>query len=533
MAHDEVFPAAPEAQPLATPAAGALAPPIDERALRRVAGASLALGALAQILFYGHDTGLNLPLGTIAALAGAWLARRPDHRIDRADVWIAPAALAFAAMAAVRSDSALVLFDTLAALALTGASFAVIAGVHVTRRTTTTALFVASAFAAATFAGALYLGTPARRWTRHAARHVDSDAWRVVRGLAIAAPIVAVFAVLFAAADAVFARLASDVLAPSVDVWDVTARLLFTTGVAWLAAGSLVFVAFPRWWVDASGGPVAPAERLGDRASRRLRLGTVEAVVILVAVDALFALFVALQATYLFGGRETLDAAGLTYSEYARRGFFELIAVAVAAGALLLSLETTVDRRSRAYVVAAVVLALLTGVVLASAGLRLALYQAAYGWTELRFYAAAAIAWLAVGVTFAAATIALGRTRRLPHALVLSAVAVALGVNLLGPQAYVTAENVRRALHPELVAAGGESGLDAAYLSTLGDDAVPVLIEALPSLPPAEAAEVRRGLRSRLREIDRDGEPSWQSWNLARERARALLGQARGQLGLR
>ena len=43
-------------------------------------------------------------------------------------------------------------------------------------------------------------------------------------------------------------------------------------------------------------------------------------------------LFVGLQIAYLFGGLDTLVAAGMTYSDYARRGFFELVAAACLAG---------------------------------------------------------------------------------------------------------------------------------------------------------------------------------------------------------
>ncbi len=36
-----------------------------------------------------------------------------------------------------------------------------------------------------------------------------------------------------------------------------------------------------------------------------------------------------LQFTYLFGGTDNINVEGFTYSEYAVRGFFELVAVAV------------------------------------------------------------------------------------------------------------------------------------------------------------------------------------------------------------
>jgi hypothetical protein len=49
---------------------------------------------------------------------------------------------------------------------------------------------------------------------------------------------------------------------------------------------------------------------------------------VLVVIDAVVGLFVGLQIAYLFGGQSTIVAAGMTYSDYARRGFFELVAAA-------------------------------------------------------------------------------------------------------------------------------------------------------------------------------------------------------------
>ena len=47
----------------------------------------------------------------------------------------------------------------------------------------------------------------------------------------------------------------------------------------------------------------------------------------LLVLDALFLAFVAVQVTVLFGGNDyVLRTAGLTYAEYAREGFWQLIA---------------------------------------------------------------------------------------------------------------------------------------------------------------------------------------------------------------
>ena len=70
--------------------------------------------------------------------------------------------------------------------------------------------------------------------------------------------------------------------------------------------------------------PLRPRQWL-DRPSR-LKLGIVEVTVVLGLLDLLFLVFAVVQLPYLFGG--VVQVARLGYSEYARRGFFELVWVA-------------------------------------------------------------------------------------------------------------------------------------------------------------------------------------------------------------
>ena len=65
------------------------------------------------------------------------------------------------------------------------------------------------------------------------------------------------------------------------------------------------------------GGPRA---RASSRAAGGSRLGRTESAVPLIALVALFAAFVALQLTTLYGGNDyVLRPPALTYAEYARR----------------------------------------------------------------------------------------------------------------------------------------------------------------------------------------------------------------------
>src|SRR6185369_17166068 len=62
-------------------------------------------------------------------------------------------------------------------------------------------------------------------------------------------------------------------------------------------------------------------------------------------IDILFAGFVAVQIRYFFGGAALVKVApNLTYADYARRGFFELVAVAALVLPLLLLAEWLIDK---------------------------------------------------------------------------------------------------------------------------------------------------------------------------------------------
>jgi Domain of unknown function (DUF4173) len=329
---------------------------------------------------------------------------------------------------------------------------------------------------------------------------------------------------LFSAADAVFARLVDDLVSVELDLGTVPGRALLTLAIAWVTAGGLALAASRSPRVAAAGAP---------DGAWTWRLGTTEAVTVLVVVDLLFVAFVVLQGAYLFGGRDTMAAAGLTYSEYARRGFLELVVVAVLAGGLVVTLERLARGRARALVAAGIGLTLLTGAVLVSAGLRLRLYQEAYGWTELRFYVIATIALMAIVLVALTVMLLTDRVRWLGHVVIVSGLVVGFALNVIGPVRFITEQNVARVLDPSLVPEHGWSGIDTAYAVSLSDDRVPDLARALPALEAQDGTFLRRELRHRLSELRTEpGLSAPQAWNLGRERARAALEAAeeRGDL---
>jgi len=289
---------------------------------------------------------------------------------------------------------------------------------------------------------------------------------------------------------------------------DAGPRVLLFVVIAWLAAAALAKLARPP-------SPHATATSPG--------IVTVEtAAVLLACVDLLFAAFVAFQIGYLFGGRDTIDAAGLPYSAYARRGFFELIASASLVGALLFGVGLQRRARSRATTTLGLALVALTLVVLASAWYRLDLYQQAYGWTELRFYALAMIVFLALALLILGVCVIAERMRYALQPVIGAALFVALGVNALSPSAFVARADLQRRIDPAALPSDAERRMDPGYLVSLGDGAFAVLVELLPSLPAADRDLLRAWLRWTATGQPAGPDP-WESFNVDRVRARDAL----------
>jgi hypothetical protein len=309
----------------------------------------------------------------------------------------------------------------------------------------------------------------------------------VGRGIALGVPLVVLFGGLFLAADAVFKRLVTAAVPDLSHVW---AHAFLAAAIAWAAAGLLRDLVAAR-----EDRRVLPGDVL---IARRFTFGATEIAIALAALDLLFAAFVAVQFRYLFGG-----PADLSYAQYARHGFFELVAVSV----LLLPVLLAANALARGRLVRGLSLALvaLELVVAASALERLRLYQREFGLTELRVYTTGVVLWLACVFLWLCLTTLRGRRRFAVGALVLG-FAFSAGLNVLNPDALIARTNLAR---PQV---------DAEYLGHLSDDAVPALVAGLPSLRPELRRELIFWLTHRSRE---DG--GLLGWNASRSRAHDLL----------
>ena len=345
-----------------------------------------------------------------------------------------------------------------------------------------------------------------------------------LRGLLLALPILLVLALLLAAADPVFNDHLQNLLSAFQleNLGETLFRAVYILVIAYSLLSAVYFgLAKSKEWDQASAG----------KPALKAFLGSIEAFIVLIAVNALFLAFVILQFNYLFGGRENINLAGYTYAEYARRGFFELLAVAVISLALfyVLRLVTKRGTKTTRWIFSGLGLSLvaLVAIILISAYTRLQLYELAYGFTRLRTLAHLFMIW--VGLLLAAVAV-LELTRRMERtALVLIFFIVGFGVtlNLLNVDRFIVQQNAQRAILPPQ--ADAVNTLDTGYLFSLSYDAIPPLVELFtdPDTPQTLQDELGGVLACRLATLDLPEHIPFTSYHHARVRAVDLLqGQA-------
>ncbi len=449
-------------------------------------------GVLAAVILPDHRIGISL---SIVALAGAGavlvgLGRAPDRK----ELVFGSLGLALALMPSLRAAEWILSLDILATMG--------VATVAVTSAESWRSLFAApfTVIAKARWVPVTLANPVLERFRGRGAAGLGT----FVRTTSITVALVVVFGTLFISADAAFANFATDVFNPEVR-FDIAFARVVTFALMTLFAGALILT---RRAAATSAGSTVTEARHEIRARKISEWALPIAV-----LDVLFAAFVAIQLTVLFGGSHHVELTpGLTYAEYARQGFFQLLTVAalvlvVIAGTVFFARPD--DRRTRR--IAQIVLGalcVLTLVVLASAWYRLGVYEDAYGLTRLRISVYASIVWLGVifGLLLAAGVV--WKSAWLPRVVVGITAAGLLAFTLVNPDALIAHRNVERFEATGLI--------DLGYLATLSEDAVPALTE----LPVGERDCVLAQIAGRNGASE---DLSWTEWSYSRSTARSTL----------
>jgi uncharacterized membrane protein YhdT len=308
----------------------------------------------------------------------------------------------------------------------------------------------------------------------------------VARGAVLCVPVMLIVGILLASADPIFRS------------WfDLTAVLQH---VVLIVIGAWVVVGLFR--VSSAKEPSAPLPAPPS-------LGIVEAACVLGGLCTLYATFVIAQFVALSGGgRHVLVTHGLTYAQYARSGFFQLLACAAITLIVLLSVRACANPAHPVLIALAGMTVALTICIVIVAIRRLQLYEAVFGLTMLRLACLVVAVWIGIVFVLLGTTIHhRGLPRQwFPAAVMLSGL-IFIGLwSISNPASIVAQTNLHRAEHGQR--------FDINQAASLGPDAVPTLVTGLPLLNDSQAIQLRHAICARPQ-----GKDAGTAFNMSKARA--------------
>ena len=277
--------------------------------------------------------------------------------------------------------------------------------------------------------------------------------WYVLIGICAAVPCLMVLVLLLMSADMVFA----DLLVRFAGVFRFPVKLFRILFM--LVFGFLSSYCGVRY-VQKHAADIKPSA--GKTAEPLI------AIAFTAPIAVLYLLFSAIQIVYLFIGNMQLPA-GVTYAEYARRGFFQLLFVCVLNLAAVLSIQGYFKENR---VLKALLLAIsgCTLIMTASSACRMILYIRAYQLTFLRVSVLVALAVIALLMAGVIAKIVKPQFPLFRYGFVLVG-AVYLVFSFSHVDYFIAAYNLTHTSWE----ASGEETVDYSYLYTLSTDAAPAI----------------------------------------------------------
>ncbi len=259
-----------------------------------------------------------------------------------------------------------------------------------------------------------------------------------------------------------------------------------------------------------------------EKSTKQGFLDPVTVLTVLVVINLVYLLFSIIQFSYLYGGQSYSLPAGFTYAEYARRGFFELVAVTIINLSILLSSIHYVAKKSQvADTIVRCCLSLLVLFslnMLFSAHFKMSLYEEACGLTYLRVFVHYFLGLLLTFFLIALGYIWLNKIP-LIKAYIVIALAFYTVLNFINVDKIIVCSSIDRYVET------GE--IDVDYLQTLSSDAIPDMLPLTEDNDQEIARQVKAYLLQEKQYLSK--EKSWQSFNYSRYKAKIALEKDGGE----
>lgn len=241
-----------------------------------------------------------------------------------------------------------------------------------------------------------------------------------------------------------------------------------------------------------------------EKKVKNYSFDSVMSITLLAPLVIVYAVFIAIQVFYLFG-KEGLPN-GFNYAEYARQGFFQLLAVTsinfLITSFILHSCRKSGKEPGTVLKALLSLMAIFTFFMLFSSYYKLVMYEQEFGFTYLRFYVHCFIIMLFLLMCIIGAGIWIGKMNLLKCCFICTITFYCM-LSLISPDKFIARSNLQRY---------NDTGkIDAEYLECLSPDAAPYIRDFLEKNHDSQF----NGLRSWLYEQERKaGEYKWYEMNL-------------------
>lgn len=467
---------------------------------------SFILGLLFDYFFYDKIPGISFPLYVFLIIAGLFLIAGLLNRQVSKEIILPLVLLIFpSTMVFVRSSGLLIFFNIITSLVL----LLIITEIFLWEKIKK---FLIEDYLKIFFQPVKFfqpsLQTLSNMFLHSGVKGERKVFSQIIKGVIIAIPFLFVFSLLFSSSDLIFQKYVSGLFGIDNEL-EMFLRFLLILTVTLVFAGAYTYS-----FRQEDSKINLPED------NKRYVLGQIESYIILSLINLLFFVFMLVQLTYLFGGEGNISVQGFTYAQYARRGFFELIAVAAISFLLLMTIEKYIlkkeDRHMSGFKILSIILILQVILIMASAFTRLSLYEEAYGFTVLRLYSHVFI--ILLGIIFCLFLYKIIKNEKnniFAYRIFLSSILFIIAMNFINPDAFIARRNIERF---ELT-----GKIDMHYLSQLSDDAIPVIVKALNKFGENMKKELYHELYWRIQDADFSAFAQWQSFNISRRRANVIL----------
>jgi len=335
-------------------------------------------------------------------------------------------------------------------------------------------------------------------------RESDSTKKNILRGLIISIPLLIVILVLLTSADMVFKKYVSNI---SIGIKDVN----IVNIASHLAVIVIIFlIIFSYIWSFKYNYDQVKGNK------KTMQWEPVTVLTIISMINIVYLLFSIVQFSYLYGGGNNFLPREFTYSEYARKGFFELFAVTIINFTILISSmkyikkgNKIIDRISK---VLLTLLIAFTINMLFSAHYKMSLYEQIYGFTYLRIFVH--IFMIMLFMLFLVELIGIWN-RRMPINKVLIVIVLIMYIllNYINVDKIIAKENIDIYYKTQKI--------DVLYLESLSYDAIPEILKLKNDSNTEISSEVNRYLDDVKKELSEEN--SWYEFNYSKYRARKVI----------